>query len=159
MQSNLTLPEELVASNAHFSSDDDGTLAPQNAGALAANARSIVRNNAAAVNRRTYARYSAVNDRLWIGWWAQDEFVLVQATLVNISEGGVLIGVNPSPAQGQFVWMRLQGSATRESLSAVVLESRWTLLKRRFAVRLAFLERCPSSFFESAFDGDESPLT
>jgi hypothetical protein len=112
------------------------------------------------VNRRKSPRYSAVNERLWMGWWADDEFVLVEAQLVNISEGGVLVSVSPSPAPGQHVWMRLTGSATHESLEAIVQESKWGMLKRRFSVRLTFHSACPIEFYETAVYGEstaESP--
>jgi hypothetical protein len=102
------------------------------------------------VNRRRSPRYSAVNDRLWMGWWSGDEFLLIQASLINISSGGVLVGVNPSPTEGQVVWMRLERSPLTESLAAVVLESKWSVLKRRFGVRLAFRQTCPSAFFQAA---------
>jgi hypothetical protein len=107
-------------------------------------------------NRRRSPRYSAVNERLWLGWWAEDEFVLVEAQLINISEGGLLVSVSPSPAQGQHVWMRLTGSATQESLEAVVQESRWGMLKRRFSVRLTFHSACPTEFYETAVYGQST---
>ena len=107
-------------------------------------------------NRRKSPRYSAVNERLWAGWWSEDEFVLVEAQLLNISEGGVMVSVNPSPAAGQHVWMRLSGSATHESLRAAVLEAKWSVLKRRFTVRLAFRETCPNEFLETAAYGQST---
>src|SRR5262249_21599496 len=111
---------------------------PGTAGGHARATQAAAAANAANANRRKSPRYSAVNERLWVGWWAEDDFVLVEAQLVNISEGGVLVSVSPSPAQGQRVWMRLTGSATPESLEAIVIESKWAMLKRRFSVRLAF---------------------
>jgi hypothetical protein len=109
-------------------------------------------------NRRNSPRYSAVTERLWVGWWADGEFMLVEAHLVNISDGGVLVGINPSPAQGQRVWLRLTGSTVQESLEAVVLESRWGMLKRRFSARLGFREACPPEFYETAIYG-QSPAS
>lgn len=104
-------------------------------------------------NRRQSTRYSAVNDRLWLGWWADEEFNLVDAQLVNISEGGVLIHAERAPEPGQIVWMRLEGTATLESLAALVLESRWVTLRRRWVVRLEFQQACPTDFYETAVFG------
>jgi hypothetical protein len=104
-------------------------------------------------NRRGSTRYTAVKESLWLGWWAEDEFVLLDAHLVNISEGGVLIYMERAPVQGQVVWMRLEGTSTPESLAAKVLESRWVTLRRRWVVRLEFQQRCPSDFYETAVFG------
>jgi len=104
-------------------------------------------------NRRQSTRYSAVNDRLWLGWWADEEFNLVDAQLVNISEGGVLIHAERAPEAGQVVWMRLEGTSTPESLAAIVLESRWVTLRRRWVVRLEFQQACPPDFYTTAVFG------
>ena len=104
-------------------------------------------------NRRGSTRYTAVKDCLWLGWWAEDDFVLVNAQLVNISEGGVLIYMERAPVQGQLVWMRLEGTSTPRSLAAKVLDSRWVTLRRRWVVRLAFQQSCPSDFYETAVFG------
>lgn len=104
-------------------------------------------------NRRESTRYTAVKEALWLGWWAEDEFVLVDAHLVNISEGGVMIHMEKAPVPGQLVWMRLEGTSTPRSLAAKVLESRWVTLRRRWVVRLEFQQSCPSDFYETAVFG------
>jgi hypothetical protein len=127
--------------------------APAASGSFAQATQAAATTNA---NRRKSPRYSAVSDRLWLGWWAEDEFMLVEAQLININEGGVLVSVTPSPAPGQHVWMRLTGSVTQESLEAAVLESKWGMLKRRFFVRLAFHQSCPAEFLETAVYGEST---
>lgn len=157
MQTDMVLAHHSVAPTATMRPGQTGMKAGHDEGEAETNGQPAERGGAAVGNRRSSTRFSAVNDRLWIGWWAGDEFVLIQAHLVNISEGGVLVGVNPSPAQGQLVWMRLEGSSTVESLAAVVLESKWMMLKRRFDVRLAFQRRCPSEFYQAAIYGPDAP--
>jgi hypothetical protein len=158
MHSQTVLPQQPLSPSETISSGFSGLgVGTRESGVVAtANGREGASTTAIG-NRRRSIRYSAVNDRLWIGWWAGDEFVLMQARLINISEGGVLVGVTPAPAVGQMVWMRLEGNTTSESLSAVVLESRWVMLKRRYLVRLGFPKVCPQDFYEAALLDDEAP--
>jgi hypothetical protein len=107
-------------------------------------------------NRRRFHRFTAVKDHLWAGWWDGEEFLLVEAQLQNISQGGVQVAINPSPAPGQPVWFRLEGSAVSQSLQATVLESKWMMLKRRFMVRLMFHMPCPDEVYEEAVYGHSS---
>ncbi|SIO64721.1 PilZ domain-containing protein [Singulisphaera sp. GP187] len=104
-------------------------------------------------NRRGSTRYTAVNESLWVGWWAGDEFVLIDAQLVNISAGGVQISIATAPDQGQVVWMRLEGTSAQGSLAALVLEARWNTLRRRYVVRLEFQEPCRLDILTTAISG------
>jgi hypothetical protein len=108
-------------------------------------------------NRRQWARYTPVVDAILVGWWSGDDFRIVGARMVNIGRGGVMISIAASPDQGQPVWLRLVGSVGSESLKAVVLESKWTLVQRRYTVRLAFPHTCPDDFFEAAVHGRPLP--
>ncbi|WP_254054039.1 PilZ domain-containing protein [Singulisphaera sp. GP187] len=88
-----------------------------------------------------------------MGWWAGDEFVLIDAQLVNISAGGVQISIATAPDQGQVVWMRLEGTSAQGSLAALVLEARWNTLRRRYVVRLEFQEPCRLDILTTAISG------
>jgi|GEM_PF-2385478 len=104
-------------------------------------------------NRRTSNRFRAIRDQLWMGWWEDEEFVLLGAQLVNISEGGVLVSLDQAPLEGRVVWMRLNEVPANESACAKVLEARWVTLRQRYLVRLRFERRCPTTFYESAVFG------
>ena len=104
-------------------------------------------------NRRTSNRFRAIRDQLWMGWWEEEEFVLLGAQLVNISEGGVLVSLDQAPLEGRVVWMRLNEVPANESACAKVLEARWVTLRQRYLVRLRFERRCPTTFYETAIFG------
>ena len=108
---------------------------------------------AATENRRSSPRFTAVQEQVWLGWWAGEEFILIEGSVVNINHGGALISINPSPMPEQPVWIRHAQSNTRENIKATVLESKWIMAKRSFAVRLAFDSACPAHFFETVVFG------
>jgi hypothetical protein len=138
-------------------STTDGPARPPHAATMPvtvpAGARSCLASETILKNRRQWARYTPAGDAILVGWWSGDDFRIVAARMVNIGRGGVMISIAASPDQGQPVWLRLVGSIGSESLKAVVLESKWTLVQRRFAVRLAFPRTCPDDFFEAAVHG------
>lgn len=136
------------------SNSSASSIGGQPADAPSATAIDGPRDDLPARDRRNSPRFTAANESLWLGWWTDGEFVLVDACLVNISEGGVQISSESSPEQGQLVWMRLEGTSKEGSLTALVRESRWVALRRRYMLRLEFQERCRPEFYSAAIFGD-----
>lgn len=154
MQTDTILTHGSVTPSASAAYGTSGAAPRSAAGQKAGGPRHGPQAATASQNRRQFHRFTAVKDHLWAGWWDEDEFVLVEAQLLNISVGGVQVAISRSPAVGQPVWFRLEGSSVAESLLATVLESKWMMLKRRFTVRLMFHNPCPDEVYEEAVYGD-----
>jgi hypothetical protein len=105
------------------------------------------------LDRRTSPRLPAVDDRVWAGWWVDDEeFTTTAARLENISRGGAKVRTAIEPDVSQDIWVRLAEWLGCESVKATVLEV-VPAPDGGFWVRMAFSEPCPDDFFELATQG------
>ncbi|WP_406696838.1 hypothetical protein V5E97_38200 [Singulisphaera sp. Ch08] len=86
--------------------------------------------------------------KLALGCWSGDEFVIVNAQLINICQDGILAVVNGPIQVGQTVWLRLDEAKSLDGIQATVLGSNW-LRRGRSAVRLALNENCPAGVYEA----------
>ena len=86
--------------------------------------------------------------KIAIGCWSGDDFVVIDAQLINISQDGILATVNGPLRSGQSVWLRLDEAKTLDNVQATVLGSNW-LRRGRCAVRLALHEDCPAGVYEA----------
>jgi hypothetical protein len=108
-------------------------------------------------NRRTAPRYFALENRVWIGWWANTaEFQTIAAHVDDISVGGAKLVTTVPPSEGQDVWVRLGNPLSFECVRANVLEVD-TLEDGVFGVRLAFAAPCPVRFLQTAVNGLSQP--
>jgi hypothetical protein len=85
--------------------------------------------------------------RLRLGYWADDDFVIISARPVNISKDGLLVIADSPVRSRQLAWIRVDGPSPAESVMATIRGI--TLLRLgRSALRLALAEDCPPGFRE-----------
>lgn len=86
--------------------------------------------------------------RLGLGYWSEDEFVIVAAQLVNISEDGILAIADGAVRPDRPAWVRLDMGASVGTARATVLAATW-LRQGRCALRLVLDEDCPAGIYEA----------
>jgi hypothetical protein len=105
------------------------------------------------LERRASPRLPAVDDRIWAGWWLNDdEFTTTAARVENISRGGAKIRTTIEPEVAQDLWIRMANPLCTEFVQAMVLEV-MPCPEGDFWVRMAFSEPCPNNFFEYVTKG------
>jgi hypothetical protein len=115
------------------------------------------RTPAAPQERRKNPRFEAGANRVWMGWWKnEEEFVTTTARIVNISLGGSMLCPENPPPQDRPCWLCLGIPEPVEYVEVAVLEV-VTSRQGQYAVRLQFREPCPYSFFKAVIEGHESP--
>lgn len=108
------------------------------------------------LERRAHPRLPAVDDRIWAGWWLNDdEFATTAARVENISRGGAKVRSSDEPDVWRDLWIRLATPFSTESVQATVLEV-VPSPDGEFWVRVAFSEPCPDEFFEIVTEGSSS---
>ena len=100
-------------------------------------------------DRRESSRYRPVETNIWIGWWQARGFVVIQARLVNLSQGGALVQVRKRPPLGQPVWLCLGTPHPIDHVQARVLDTLADPDQAEFGARLEFHLPCPARFFLS----------
>jgi hypothetical protein len=105
------------------------------------------------LERRASPRLPAVDDRIWAGWWGDDdEFTTTAARLENISRGGAKVRTIVEPEVSQDVWIRLADPFCSEAVRATVLEV-VPSPEGDFWVRMVFADPCPDEFFDIVTKG------
>ncbi|WP_076343806.1 PilZ domain-containing protein [Paludisphaera borealis] len=105
------------------------------------------------LERRASPRLPAVDERIWAGWWVDDdEFTTTAARLENISRGGAKVRTTVAPDVSQDVWIRLADPSCSDFVQATVLEVVPTP-EGDFGVRMVFDEPCPDEFFDIVTKG------
>ena len=110
-----------------------------------------------AVQRRREPRYLAIEHRIWMQWWEDDECLGRCAELVNISRHGAMMVLSVVLREGQSVRIYIEHQTPQIGVSATVLgfvEG----LRGLHQCRLGFRGPCPDAFFEAAAGGVESLL-
>lgn len=98
--------------------------------------------------RAPVARLAPGPGRLGLGYWKDDEFVIVVAQLVNVTRDGVLVIAEQAIPADRRIWIRLDDSPSTGTAQAVALAATWTR-HGRCAVRLALNEDCPAGILEA----------
>jgi hypothetical protein len=106
-------------------------------------------------DRRSICRYSVVQTRAWLGWWAGEEFHSTNARLVNLSLRGCMVTVDRLPPRDHPVWFCPPGTTPSEWIEAKLIESRRRLFGPR-VVRLAFRDPFPYETFKSVVYGPDA---
>lgn len=121
---------------------------PQNANKTARRANLGSRGPHIVLERRASPRLPAQDERIWAGWWLNDdEFTTTAARVENISRGGAKVRSTFEPDVSQDVWIRVANPLCDECVQATVLEVVPTP-EGDFWVRMAFSEPCPDPVFE-----------
>ena len=84
-----------------------------------------------------------------IGWWRGGDFVVFNALLLNLGEGGSRIDVEVAPTRAQPVWLCLGEPKLPNLAQARVLDALKTE-QGHYQARLMFHSPCPSAFHEAA---------
>jgi hypothetical protein len=109
------------------------------------------------LERRASPRLPAADDRIWAGWWLNDdEFTTTAARVENISRGGAKVRSSNQPDVWQDLWIRLANAQCADYVQATVLEV-VPSPDGDFWVRMAFSEPCPDDFFETVTEGAPVP--
>lgn len=106
-----------------------------------------------AFERRNATRYAAIEEHLWMGWWAANgNFRVAAAVLQNISRTGAAVTVDGDPRPGDPVWLRLGFDDTVVSVQAyvVAVDPGEGVTS---TVRMEFEGLCPNAFFGRVVDG------
>ncbi len=107
--------------------------------------------------RRKLPRFDAADNRVWLGWWlGETNFVCTAARIINISQGGALLSPQDPPPQDRPCWLCLGVPEPVDYVEVAVLEVTANRVGQ-FAVRLAFREPCPFSFFKAVIEGHAGP--
>jgi hypothetical protein len=90
----------------------------------------------------------AVDERIWAGWWLNDdEFTTTAARVENISRGGAKVRSTFEPEVSQDLWIRVADPLCDDCVEATVLEV-LPAPEGDFWVRVAFSQPCPDALFE-----------
>ena len=103
----------------------------------------------APLERREVARHRPAEAKAMIGWWRGGDFVVFNALLLNLGEGGTRIEVEVAPTRSQPVWLCLGEPKLPDLAQARVLDALKTP-KKSYQARLMFHLPCPSAFLEAA---------
>ena len=106
-------------------------------------------------DRRASPRFTALDPRGWIGWWAEGEFHEAEARLLDVSKLGASIEVDRLPPRDCPLFFSLGGSTTTESVEAEIVATHPGRLKK-VLVRLAFSSRCPNRLFTAILHGPKA---
>jgi hypothetical protein len=105
--------------------------------------------------RRAVPRFTALDPRGWIGWWAQGDFHEAEARLLDIGEFGAAIEVDRLPPRDCPLFFSLGGPTTVESVDAEVVATQPGRVKK-VLMRLAFSSRCPGRLLTAIIDGPKA---
>src|SRR3954454_10629043 len=103
-------------------------------------------------DRRRSPRVPPAEQSLWLGWRKEDDFFVIRAELMNISQGGALLVVEEQPQKGQPVWLRLGGPPRTEGVRAAVIEPS-RIGGGEYGVLISSREPFPPDFYHAAIQG------
>ncbi len=104
------------------------------------------------MDRRAWPRFTALDPRGWIGWWAEGDFHEAEARLLDVGEFGASVEVDRLPPRDCPLFFSLGGPVTAESVEAEVVATQPGRLKK-VLVRMAFSTRCPDQLFAAIVHG------
>ncbi len=102
--------------------------------------------------RRAVPRFTALDPRGWIGWWAEGDFHEAEARLLDVGEFGAAVEVDRLPPRDCPLFFSLGGPTTIESVEAEIVAVQPGRQKKSL-VRLSFSTRCPVRLFTAIIDG------
>ncbi|QDV36670.1 hypothetical protein [Tautonia plasticadhaerens] len=98
-------------------------------------------------DRRVFPRYASSGAKCWFGWWEEGSPRVVEAVVVDVSQGGAALVVLKPPRAGQPSWIRPL-SLSADWVSGTVARLRVpgrlnALLGHPSRVGIEFHEHCP----------------
>ncbi|QDV37923.1 hypothetical protein [Tautonia plasticadhaerens] len=109
--------------------------------------------------RRGARRFSAVEDRIWLGWWDGEQFQTLGARLLDVSRTGAAVACPDGPGVGDDAWFcvvgpSLSGGARARVVGREPTEDDPSMIR----LRLNFQARCPDDVYEIALGMMAEPL-
>ncbi len=100
-------------------------------------------------DRRESERYTPARTQAWVGWWKGARFLVSQAQLINLSNGGALVHMTNRPPTSQPIWICLGAPHPVDYVQCRVLDA---ALKPAgdFHARVEFHAPCSPRFFLAA---------
>ncbi len=108
--------------------------------------------------RRREPRYLAIENRLWMQWWEEGEYLGRSAHLVNVSRHGAMIVTWVLLREQQRLRLFLEEPAPQVGVDAAVLGV-LEAITGMHQIRLGFLTPCPELFIDAAANGFQSWLS
>ena len=105
-----------------------------------------------ASERREVSRVAPRESKAMIGWWRGLEFVVFDATILNVGAGGSRIELGVMPPRSQPIWLCIGEPKLAELAQGRVLDVVKTP-KGSYQARLFFHAPCPSAFLQAAVGG------
>ena len=107
--------------------------------------------------RRREPRFVANENRIWLQWWQNGEYLGQPARLVNVSRNGAMIVSWNLIPKHQRIRIYLEEPAHEVGVNAIVLDL-VEGTKGMHQLRLRFITPCPDGFIEAAANGFEAWL-
>ena len=107
--------------------------------------------------RRREPRYLAIENRLWLQWWEDEDYLGRSARLVNVSRNGAMIVSWFLLRKDQRLRVYLEDPAPQIGVDASVLGVVEGITGMH-QIRLEFISGCPEEFIEAAANGFETWL-
>lgn len=114
--------------------------------------RTPLRRSTDPLERRAWPRFTALDPRGWVGWWAGGDFYEVEARLLDIGEFGAAVEVDRLLPRDCPLFLSLNNSSATESIEAEVVATQ-PGRRKKLLVRLAFASRCPSRLLAAIING------
>lgn len=100
------------------------------------------------LGRRRELRFLAQENRLWLQWWEDGEYLGRTARLVNVSRGGAMIIAWFLLREGQRLRVFLEEAESQNGVEATVLGV-VPGITAMHQIRLSFTTPCPPCFFDA----------
>ena len=98
--------------------------------------------------RRAHRRLPALSNRSSLEWWDGRATRMIATTVLNISEGGVLVELDQHAPIANPVWLRLDAPARTNWIAGRVVHRDGGKV-----AGIRFDDRCPRDFYEAALQG------
>ncbi len=92
--------------------------------------------------RRREARYAPLKDRVYLGWWVEEDFHTETGLLCNISSGGAAIRVTAPIMNPETLWVCVVGPARQMWVAGRIKG------QERGIVRIEFFDAFPYELFK-----------
>ncbi len=108
--------------------------------------------------RRGFPRFEPLENRVWLGWWRDEEFLTYGAQLIDLSRSGAAIACLDAPPEGEYAWFCVAGEQTSGGARVIVVgRNPLNTNPAAFRVRVSFCSVCPEDLYQIALGYIEEP--